>query len=96
MARLEDITVGNSVSESCMWMLPQQLTQAMAISGVEVCAKAIFLIFESKAERAKDLAYRLYTIAEKKKGQWKHMPTYVNNACGCLAGYSFPQGYATA
>ena len=53
--------------ESCIWMLTQQLTQTMAIGGVEACAKAIFMIFGSNAERAKDLAYRLYTIAEQKK-----------------------------
>lgn len=53
-------------NESCIWMLTQQLTQAMATGGVEACAKAIFMIFGSNAERAKDLAYRLYTIAEQK------------------------------
>ena len=54
-------------SESCIWMLTQQLTQAMATGGVEACAKAVFMMFGSNAERAKDLAYRLYTIAEQKK-----------------------------
>lgn len=39
----------------------------MATGGIEACAKAIFLMFGSNAERAKDLAYRLYTIAEQKK-----------------------------
>ena len=54
-------------NESCIWMLTQQLTQAMATGGVEACAKAVFMMFGSNAERAKDLAYRLYTIAEQKK-----------------------------
>ena len=54
-------------SESCIWMLTQQLTQAMSTGGVEACAKAVFMMFGSNAERAKDLAYRLYTIAEQKK-----------------------------
>lgn len=54
-------------SESCIWMLTQQLTQAMATGGIEACAKAVFMMFGSNAERAKDLAYRLYTIAEQKK-----------------------------
>ena len=54
-------------NESCIWMLTQQLTQAMATGGVEACAKAIFMMLGSNAERAKDLAYRLYTIAEQKK-----------------------------
>ena len=53
--------------ESCIWLLTQQLTQAIATGGVEACAKAVFSLFGSNAERAKDLAYRLYTIAEQKK-----------------------------
>lgn len=53
--------------ENCIWMLTQQLTQAMTTGGVEACAKAVFMMFGSNAERAKDLAYRLYTIAEQKK-----------------------------
>ena len=55
------------MNESCIWMLTQQLTQTMAMGGVEACAKAIFMMLGSNAERAKDLAYRLYTIAEQKK-----------------------------
>ena len=54
-------------NESCIWLLTQQLTQAMATGGVEACAKAVFTMFGSNAEKAKDLAYRLYTIAELKK-----------------------------
>lgn len=53
--------------ESCIWLLTQQLTREMATGGVEACAKAVFVMFGSNAERAKDLAYRLYTIAEQKK-----------------------------
>lgn len=53
--------------ESCIWLLTQQLTQAMATGGVEACANAVYTLFGSNAERAKDLAYRLYTIAEQKK-----------------------------
>lgn len=52
--------------EQCIWMLTQQLTQAMAKGGIEACAKIVFNMFGSNAERAKDLAYRLYTIAERK------------------------------
>lgn len=50
-----------------IWMLTQQLTHAMATGGVEACAKIVYSMFGSNAERAKDLAYRLYTIAEQKK-----------------------------
>jgi len=52
---------------SSIWLLCQQLTYRMEKEGVEGCAKAIFNMFGSNAERAKDLAYRLYTIAERKK-----------------------------
>ena len=53
-------------SEQCIWMLTQQLTQAMAKGGVEACAQILADMFGSNGERAKDLAYRLYTIAERK------------------------------
>lgn len=53
-------------NESCIWLLTQQLTQAMTKGGVEACAKILADIFGSNGERAKDLAYRLYTIAERK------------------------------
>ncbi len=53
-------------SEQCIWMLTQQLTQVMAKGGTEACAKILADIFGSNGERAKDLAYRLYTIAERK------------------------------
>ena len=49
------------------WMLTQQLTRAMDKGGVEACANIVFSMFGSNSERAKDLAYRLYTIAEQKK-----------------------------
>ena len=52
--------------ENCIWMLTQQLTQAMAKGGVEACAQIVVNLFGSNSERAKDLAYRLYTIAERK------------------------------
>lgn len=52
--------------EKCIWMLTQQLTKAMAKGGIEACAKIVLNMFGSNAERAKDLAYRLYTIAERK------------------------------
>lgn len=53
-------------NESNIWMLTQQLTKAMATGGVEACAHIVFNMFGSNAENAKDLAYRLYTIAERK------------------------------
>ena len=53
-------------NEENIWMLTQQLTRAMATGGVESCAHIVFNMLGSNAENAKDLAYRLYTIAERK------------------------------
>ena len=53
--------------ESSIWLLCQQLTYRMEKEGVEGCAKVLAHMFGSNGERAKDLAYRLYTIAERKK-----------------------------
>jgi len=53
--------------EQCIWLLCQQLTQKMAVEGIDGCAKAVADMLGTNAERAKDLAYRLYTIAERKK-----------------------------
>lgn len=50
-----------------IWLICQQLTHIMSKEGIEGCAKAVANMLGSSAERAKDLAYRLYTIAEKKK-----------------------------
>ena len=52
--------------ETNIWLLTQQLTQAMATGGIEKCAEIIAPMYGSNAERAKELAYRLYTIAEQK------------------------------
>ena len=53
--------------EGSIWLLCQQLTYRMEKEGVEGCASAVANMFGSNAERAKDLAYRLYTIAERKR-----------------------------
>lgn len=52
--------------EETIWLLCQQLTQAMATGGVAACAQIVVNMFGSNAELAKDLAYRLYTVAERK------------------------------
>lgn len=51
--------------EGGIWLLCQQLTFKMEKEGVEGCASVVANMFGSNAERAKDLAYRLYTIAER-------------------------------
>lgn len=52
--------------EPIMWLLTQQLTRAMETGGVKSCAEIVSQLFGSAGEQAKALAYRLYTIAEKK------------------------------
>lgn len=53
-------------NENNIWLLTQQLTRTMEKGGVNACAGIVFSMFGSNAESAKDLAYRLYTIAERK------------------------------
>ena len=53
-------------NESNIWLLTQQLTYAMEKGGVGACAQIVAELFGSNAESAKELAYRLYTIAEQK------------------------------
>ncbi|MCI7107137.1 MAG: DUF1156 domain-containing protein [Agathobacter sp.] len=48
------------------WLLCQQLTRAMENGGIEACATLISNMYGSEPEKAKDLAYRLYTISERK------------------------------
>lgn len=52
--------------EECVWLLTQQLAHAMEKGGVKECAKIVMGLFGSNAENAKALAYRLYTICERK------------------------------
>jgi len=49
-----------------IWLLTQQLTRVMELGGVEGVAKIICSIVTSEPERVKALAYRLFTIAERK------------------------------
>lgn len=52
--------------EDCTWLLTQQLARAMEKGGVKECAQIVVSMFGSNAENAKALAYRLYTICERK------------------------------
>ena len=52
--------------ERLIWLLTQQLTHAMEKGGVVACAQIVAPMFGSNAEQAKSLAYRLFTIAERK------------------------------
>ena len=62
-----DLSENINEHEGSIWLLCQQLTYKMEKEGVEGCAAVIANMYGSNAERAKDLAYRLYTIAERKK-----------------------------
>ena len=63
----EELPESIDIQERCIWMLTQQLTRLMTTGGVEACANAVYMMYGSNAEKAKDLAYRLFTVAEKKK-----------------------------
>lgn len=54
------------LDEHNIWLLTQQLTFAMEEGGIEACAQKVSSLYGSNAERAKELAYRLYTVAEQK------------------------------
>ena len=49
----------------CLWLLTQQFARAMETDGIRGCAK-IAARQPDRGARARDLAYRLFTIAERK------------------------------
>ena len=49
----------------CLWMLTQYLCQFLEKGGVEACAM-LCMDYPADAERARDLAYRLFSLAERK------------------------------
>lgn len=62
----EEIPPKSFGQEQPVWLFCQQLTHAMETGGVMACAEMLKDTFGSIGERAKELAYRLYTIAERK------------------------------
>jgi putative DNA methylase len=62
----EEIKASIDPREDFIWLLTQQLTQAMETGGVIACAKIVAELFGMHVDQAKALAYRLYTIAERK------------------------------
>lgn len=62
----EEIPDSINSSEECIWLLTQQLAHRFEKEGVKGCAKELAGMFGSNAENAKALAYRLYTICERK------------------------------
>ncbi|MEF2875399.1 MAG: DUF1156 domain-containing protein [Collinsella sp.] len=51
------------------WLTTQQLTRALEKGGVTACAKIVSQPLGGRADGAKALAYRLFTIADKKNWQ---------------------------
>jgi len=62
----EEIPENINPAEPIVWLLTQQLTRALEIGGSDACARIVANLVGSNAEQAKALAYRLYTIAERK------------------------------
>jgi putative DNA methylase len=52
--------------EQIIWLLTQQLTRAMEKDGIVGTAKIVAEMFGFNADFAKSLAYRLFTIADRK------------------------------
>jgi putative DNA methylase len=63
----EEISDKFEKSDGITWLLTQQLTRAMETGrGVQEAAEILNQLFGSGGERAKALAYRLFTLAERK------------------------------
>jgi len=58
--------ISDKADTKFIWLLTQQLTHAMEKDGVVGAAKIISDILTSEPEQAKALAYRLFTIGERK------------------------------
>jgi len=62
----EELPEKIKTGEQNIWLLTQQLTHAMETGGIQKCAEIIAPMFGNNAEEAKNLAYRLYSICERK------------------------------
>lgn len=62
-AELKDFSPLNA---SCVWLVTQQMTHAFEQNGIEGAAQILRKLDSSIAENAKALAYRLYTVSERK------------------------------
>ncbi|NLI53235.1 MAG: DUF1156 domain-containing protein [Clostridiales bacterium] len=62
----EELPAHFDMRTPALWLLTQQLTHAMETGGVESCAKLLIEADDALGAQAKALAYRLYTIAERK------------------------------
>ncbi|MBQ6961348.1 MAG: DUF1156 domain-containing protein [Clostridia bacterium] len=62
----EEIPDNINRKEECIWLLTQQLAHRFEKEGVKGCARELAFMYSSNAENAKALAYRLYTVCERK------------------------------
>ena len=62
----EEIPMDKHMQKRSTWLLMQQLTHALETKGIQECASFVYEVDASQAEYAKALAYRLYTICERK------------------------------
>lgn len=62
----EEIEMKPKWDKQSTWLLMQKLTRALETGGIQECAKYVYEVDASQAEYAKALAYRLYTISERK------------------------------
>jgi putative DNA methylase len=58
--------IPSKIDKKTIWLLTQQLTHALEKDGIAGAAKIVADLYTSEPERARALAYRLYTIAERK------------------------------
>lgn len=58
--------IGGIPAPDFCWLFTQQLTHAMETDGIDGCAKMLKDVYDGRAENARALAYRLFTIADKK------------------------------
>ncbi|MCM1579585.1 MAG: hypothetical protein NC078_12390 [Ruminococcus sp.] len=65
LLRREEISMETDRSKG-IWLLTQQLTHAMETDGIMGAARTVKEFFTSEPERAKALAYRLFTLAERR------------------------------
>lgn len=56
----------STLNASCVWLVTQQMTYAFEQDGIEGAAQILRKLDSSFAENAKALAYRLYTVSERK------------------------------
>ena len=62
----EEIPMKAKWDKPSTWLLMQQFTHALETGGIKECARYVYEADASQAEYAKALAYRLYTISERK------------------------------